>query len=77
MEEFVPDRIKVTARLDKEFYEPGNTAELKIQAVNFFGPPAGNRNYECEIQLKQKSFLAKKFNNYNFNLTNQKTFYDK
>ena len=77
VEEFVPDRIKVTALLNKEFYEPGNTAELKIQAVNFFGPPAADRNYECEIQLKQKTFIAKKFNNYSFNLTNQKTFYDK
>jgi len=77
VEEFVPDRIKVTARLDKDFYEPGNTAALKIQAVNFFGPPAAGRNYECEIQLKQKTFSAKKFNNYSFSLTNQKTFYDK
>jgi uncharacterized protein YfaS (alpha-2-macroglobulin family) len=77
VEEFVPDRIKVTATLNKEFYEPGQTADLKIQAVNFFGPPAANRNYECEFQLKQKIFFAKKFNNYNFSLTNQKTFYDK
>ncbi len=77
VEEFVPDRIKVTARLNKDFYEPGNTAELKIQAVNFFGPPAAGRHYECEIQLKQKTFSAKKFNNYNFSLANQKTFSDK
>jgi hypothetical protein len=77
VEEFVPDRIKVTATLDKEFYEPGNEAGLKIQAVNFFGPPAAGRNYECEIQLKQKTFSAKKYNNYNFSLSNQKTFYDK
>src|SRR5450432_3851559 len=77
VEEFVPDRIKVTARLNAAFYEPGNTAEIKIQAVNFFGPPATGRNYECEIQLKQKTFSAKKFNNYDFSLTNQKTFYDK
>ena len=77
VEEFVPDRIKVTARLNKDFYEPGNTAELKIQAVNFFGPPAAGRNYECEIQLKQKTFNAKKFNTYSFSLTNQKSFHDK
>ncbi len=77
VEEFVPDRIKVTAILNKEFYEPGNTAEIKIQAVNFFGPPASGRNFECEIQLKQKAFFAKKFNNYDFGLTNQKSFYDK
>ena len=77
VEEFVPDRIKVTATLNKEFYEPGNMAEIKIQAVNFFGPPASGRNYECEIQVKQKMFSAKKFNNYDFSLTNQKSFYDK
>src|SRR5450631_2380422 len=77
VEEFVPDRIKVEARLNKDFYEPGNTAELRIQAVNFFGPPAAGRHYECEIHLKQKTFSAKKFNNYNFSLANQKTFSDK
>ena len=77
VEEFVPDRIKVTAQLNKEFYEPGNTADLKIQAVNFFGPPASGRNYECELQLKQKTFSAKKFNNYDFSLDNQKSFNDK
>ena len=77
IEEFVPDRIKVTAQLNKPFYEPGNTADLSIKAVNFFGPPAAGRKYECEIQLKQKSFIAKKYNNYDFSLTNQKTFYDK
>lgn len=77
VEEFVPDRIKVVAKLNKDFYEPGNTAELEIKATNFFGPPAAGRNYECEIQLKQKQFSAKKYNNYSFGLTNQKTFYDK
>ncbi len=77
VEEFVPDRIKVMASLNAPFYEPGNEALLSIHAVNFFGPPAAGRNYECEIQLKQKTFLAKKFNNYSFSLTNQKTFSDK
>ena len=59
VEEFVPDRIKVTATLNAAFYEPGTTAQLKILAVNFFGPPAADRNYECEVQLKQKTFNPK------------------
>ena len=29
VEEFVPDRIKVTATLNKDFYEPGNTGRNK------------------------------------------------
>lgn len=76
VEEFVPDRIKVTAKLNKDFLEPGSTGQLDIHADNFFGPPAANRNYEVEIQLKQKTFSPKKYKNYDFSLSNQKTFYD-
>lgn len=77
IEEFVPDRIKVTAKLDKPFLKPGESVILGINAVNFFGPPAANRNYETEIQLKQKSFNPKKYNKYDFTLANQNTFFDK
>ena len=76
IEEFVPDRIKVTSKLNKEFLEPGEKTTLSINAVNFFGPPAAYRNYECEIQLKQKSFNAKKYDQYSFSLTNQTSFHD-
>jgi len=77
IEEFVPDRIRVSAKLDKSFLRPGESANLDISAVNFFGPPAADRKYECEIQVKQKTFASKKFDSYNFNLTNQNTFFDK
>jgi uncharacterized protein YfaS (alpha-2-macroglobulin family) len=77
VEEFVPDRIKVTTKLDKPFLQPGDASVFSIHAVNFFGPPAANRNYECEIQVKQKSFSSKKYYNYNFSLANQNSFFDK
>jgi uncharacterized protein YfaS (alpha-2-macroglobulin family) len=77
IEEFVPDRIKVTAKLDKSFLEAGDISRLSIHAVNFFGPPAANRNYECEIQIKQRSFNPKKYNNYDFSLANQDQLFDK
>ncbi len=77
IEEFMPDRIKVTAKLDKETLEPGATATLKVTAANFFGPPAANRKYECEIQVKQKFFSPEKFDKYDFGLANQNTFFDK
>jgi len=76
IEEFVPDRIKVTAKLNKEFLQPGEKTVLNINAVNFFGPPAAFRNYECEIQLKQKNFSAKKYDRFSFGLTNQTSFHD-
>ncbi|MBS1948425.1 MAG: alpha-2-macroglobulin family protein [Bacteroidetes bacterium] len=77
VEEFVPDRIKVTAKLDKPFLEPGDAPQLSIHAANFFGPPAANRNYECETQVKQKYFSSKKYNNYDFGIANPSSLFDK
>jgi uncharacterized protein YfaS (alpha-2-macroglobulin family) len=77
IEEFVPDRIKVTAQLDKPFLEAGAISRLDIHAVNFFGPPAANRNYECEIQVHQRSFNPKNYNNYDFSLSDQSSLFDK
>jgi alpha-2-macroglobulin len=77
IEEFVPDRIKVSATLDKDFLQPGEKSKLNIHAVNFFGPPASDRNYECEIQVKQKVFSPKKYAQYDFQLANQNSFFDK
>jgi alpha-2-macroglobulin len=77
IEEFVPDRIKVSTKLDKQFLKPADETKLSISAVNFFGPPAANRNYEAEMQLKQKYFAVKKYPKYSFGLTNQTSFSDK
>src|SRR5205814_3826835 len=65
IEEFVPDRIKVNTKLDRSFLRPGESTLLDISAINFFGPTAANRNYECEIQVKQKYFSLYKFNDNN------------
>ena len=77
IEEFVPDRIKVTAKLSKPFLRPLDVTTLSINTVNFFGPPAANRNYETEIQVSQKQFAPKNFPDYEFGLANQKSFFDK
>jgi alpha-2-macroglobulin len=77
VEEFVPDRIKVSAQLSKKALNVGDSASLNINAVNFFGPPAANRNYETEIQFRQSYFSPAKFDKYNFSLANQTTFFDK
>ncbi len=77
VEEFVPDRMKVSAQLGKPFLTTGDSTTLRINAVNFFGPPAANRNYEAEIQFKQTYFSPAKYDRYTFSLTNQQTFFDK
>jgi uncharacterized protein YfaS (alpha-2-macroglobulin family) len=77
VEEFVPDRIKVTAHLDKEVLLPGETAHLDVTAENFFGPPAANRNYECEIQVAQVAFSPRAYGRYDFGLAGQDALHDK
>jgi hypothetical protein len=76
IEEFVPDRIKVTAKLDKPFIRPSESATVSINAMNFFGPPAANRNFEVEVQVQQQQFKAKKYAAYDFTLANQTSFMD-
>lgn len=77
IEEFMPDRIKVNATLDKKFLKPGESTTLSVNATNFFGPPAANRNYELEIQLKEKYFSPDKYSKYNFMLADLNTTYNK
>lgn len=76
IEEFVPDRIKVSATLDKQSLSPGQSTQLTINAVNFFGPPAANRNYEMEVQVKQRSFNPKAFGRYDFSVSNAPVSFD-
>ncbi|HET9057279.1 MAG TPA: MG2 domain-containing protein [Chitinophagaceae bacterium] len=76
IEEFVPDRIKVATKVSKPISAPGDNISLSINAQNFFGPPAANRNYECQIQIRQKQFNPKGYEKFDFSLANQKTFFD-
>src|SRR5690606_20256247 len=77
VEEFVPDRIRLNIKFGKDFLLPGETSTLSVQASNFFGPPAANRNYETEIQVKHKYFSSKDFADFDFSLSNQSTIFDK
>jgi uncharacterized protein YfaS (alpha-2-macroglobulin family) len=69
VEEFVPDRIKVTTSLDKQILKPNEEVRADVLAVNLFGPPAANRNYELQLTLRKKFFSAKKFSGYHFDIT--------
>jgi uncharacterized protein YfaS (alpha-2-macroglobulin family) len=68
VEEFVPDRIKVEAKVSKEVVKIGENLEVSGQALNLFGPPAKNRNYEMEMQLSRKYFSPAQYSDYNFAL---------
>ena len=54
VEEFMPDRMKVTTRLSSDGAEPtvvgpDTPLSLSAEAVSLFGPPAAQRNAEAEV----------------------------
>jgi alpha-2-macroglobulin len=77
VEEFVPDRISVAATLDKPNLVTGDVAKLSVKAMNFFGPPAANRKYELEIQVRPQTFSSTKYNHYSFDQVNPGVTFDK
>ena len=80
VEEFVPDRIKVDVLLDKQSdgsrsdvsasYKAGETLTVSATAMNLFGPPASDRAYEMEFQLKRKVFAPTDYGQYDFTIPN-------
>ncbi|MBN1250877.1 MAG: alpha-2-macroglobulin family protein [Bacteroidales bacterium] len=75
IEEFVPDRIKVVAKLNKNELNLNEPIEVNLTATNLFGPPAANRNYEVQENLSRRYFYSSKFYMYNFGLTGGKTYF--
>ncbi|MET4076025.1 MG2 domain-containing protein [Hymenobacter sp. UYCo722] len=68
VEEFIPDRMKVTVTAAPKTVKPGQDVTANITAVNLFGPPAADRKFEVEFSLKQKAFSAPKYPDYSFTI---------
>jgi hypothetical protein len=75
VEEFMPDRIKVDLKTDKDEYKPLEKVDASFTATNYFGPPAAHRNYEATFSLVQNAFTAKTFERYNFNVSKTAEYY--
>ncbi|MBO0357496.1 alpha-2-macroglobulin [Hymenobacter sp. BT186] len=69
VEEFIPDRMKVTVKATPAVVKPGQTVSAQITALNLFGPPAADRKFEVDFSLKEKPFTPKKFEDYTFSLS--------
>ncbi|MFB9862806.1 alpha-2-macroglobulin family protein [Rufibacter immobilis] len=70
VEEFMPDRLKVTTLLNKTDFNAGENVQVNLTAQNLFGPPAAGRNYEVQLSLKKKTFEAPRYPDYTFELNN-------
>ncbi|MFN3405491.1 MAG: alpha-2-macroglobulin family protein [Cytophagaceae bacterium] len=68
VEEFMPDRIKVNAEINKEQVKLNDQLKLTGEALNLFGPPAANRNYEADMSLRRKYYRPKGYDSYTFDI---------
>ncbi|NVO30787.1 alpha-2-macroglobulin family protein [Hymenobacter lapidiphilus] len=66
VEEFIPDRLKVTVKASRAVVKPDQTVQAQITAQNLFGPPAADRKFEVEFSLKEKRFQPKEYAGYSF-----------
>ena len=67
VEEFVPDRIKVKLNADKPVYAPGDAAEISVEAVNLFGPPAVGRRVQAACDIEADIFAPAAWRSFTFN----------
>ncbi len=56
VEDFIPDRIKVNARLNQTAINVGEQVQFTAEALNLFGPPAANRSYEVDLWFEEADF---------------------
>ncbi len=70
IEQFVPQRIKLTLKTDKNEYKSNEIIKVSALAENLFGTPAVNREYNAEISLRQKQFKNRDLQNYSFEIKN-------
>ena len=66
VEEFVPDKIRLNVKSNKEKTKPGDKVTIEVTAEFLFGAPAAEMRYETDIQLNHRSFQSKNFPGYIF-----------
>ncbi len=66
LEEFMPDRIRLNTAVPPGPYRPGDSLQAVLQALNFFGPPAVDRNWQGQLKLRRKTIVFSDFEGYKF-----------
>ncbi len=66
VEEFMPDRIKVTAKANSDSYLSGNTIDLDVTGKYLFGPPTAGHKVSGHITIEPETFSAQGYSDYSF-----------
>ncbi len=67
VEDFVPDRIRISLDASSQIAKPGEKVVYSFEALNFFGPPAAGRNWEFEASFEAIPYRSKQFPEFRFN----------
>lgn len=74
IEEFVPDKIRVTLNNDREKLYPGETVNVEIDAEFLFGAKAAGLKYEVLISFRNGSYTSEKYPKFDFSNSSVKDF---
>jgi hypothetical protein len=66
VEEFVPDRMKVEVETNADSYQAGDSAEISVEAVTLFGPPASGRRASAEVIIEAYPFISERWKQFYF-----------
>jgi uncharacterized protein YfaS (alpha-2-macroglobulin family) len=66
VEDFVPDRLRLTLKASAESARPGDRIRYELEAFNFFGPPAAGRTWEFEGSFLAVPFISKAYPSFRF-----------
>ncbi len=58
VEEFMPDRMKVSVAVAKRAYFLGDTVGIEVAAVNLIGPPAAKKKVQVSCELEAVPFTV-------------------
>jgi uncharacterized protein YfaS (alpha-2-macroglobulin family) len=72
VEEFVPERMKVTANVDKPGYLQGANVPVKVEAAYLFGGSAESSPVELSCRLEPSDFKPKENANFTYGVWRQK-----
>ncbi|MEY3443691.1 MAG: hypothetical protein RLZZ519_1972, partial [Bacteroidota bacterium] len=66
VEEFVPDKIKVTVGSDKTTVRPGDTIQFPLEANYYFGSACADHDYGAIFKLRYVDFRSARYPDFDF-----------
>lgn len=66
LEDFVPDKLRVLLKKDKEKVFPGETVSIDINSEFLFGAKASGMKYEVNVNMAPRDYVSKKYKDYDF-----------